>query len=70
MITDPPQLTSIPPEEQQEALEKKWLVPIHIKYVKGMSFGERSLYLDKDTRAGSAIATRNSTLLSLSKEEY
>ena len=65
----PPTLTRILEEEQQALLDTRWLVPI-ISYTKGGSFGERSLTLEKDYRAGSAICIKACQLTTLSKEDY
>ena len=53
---NPPIYTMIAEADQEKALKTKWLKPA-VVYLKGDSFGERSLIFENDRRAGSAVCT-------------
>lgn len=52
----PPIYTMIAEADHEKALKTKWLQPC-VVYLKGDSFGSRSLIVENDRRAGSAICT-------------
>lgn len=65
---------SIPPEQQEELLSTKWLTP-QKTYERGGTFGERSLKIEDDKRAGTAICTAAGSddvcvIMTLTRQEY
>ena len=62
-------MTNIPLEQQEEFLNKKWLKPVK-HYTRGQFFGERSLENQDEVRAGTAICTQDTVVMSLIREDY
>jgi len=66
-----PKLEGIPQNLWQELLETSWLIPLAVYGAKKF-FGEASLNEDAstNTRAGTAICTKDCKALSLTRDEY
>lgn len=67
--TEPHKLTNIRPEDEEAVLNTDWLKPLKI-YNRGESFGERSLYNEKEYRAGTAVCNTDVIVMTLIKADY